>query len=381
MRRPGRDKGAPKGIKQTRAPCARRIYPKRAKNFRESLTPSRADKSCRPRGAFSVLRDKLAGGPFAALREGSAVRAANELNGFMRETTRNAASPKRIKDELKNVQRLASALAAAVDDLHGVSASVLLGAEDPTAPYLSRSPGSESSSRGREEKYKVAFGPYLQALAEIEAREANPNTPWSSSLARETKDEAQLALLDRYSRAIAARALRWRSMNQGLAWSEYTPPQTTLELWRGPPAREVLLDPLRDQIDALGVLAETAHRAASSALTVRGRRALATDAWEFTYAKICWRCVQAEFGNDRACGLSADKEGDFVSFVRALATFASGEKIKSGFGGVVAEVLAWGKKMAEQEGLSEQFLNGRISIDELLLIDELRRIDEHRRAN
>jgi hypothetical protein len=324
-----------------------RNYPKRAQDFRESLTPPPTDKNRKHFGEFSDLQDNLAAGPFKDLRKSSAVRAAGELNAFLREK-RSGAAPKRIRDELEKVRRLASELAAAVDDLHGVSASILLGVDDPTAPYLSRPRGSEPSNNQLVEQYKVAFGPYLQALAAIEAREANPARQWSSDLARETNDEVQLAVLDRYDRAKSARSHRWRSMNQGLRWNEYEPSDKGFEAWRGPPAREVLLDPLRDQIEALGIIAGTARDAASSAPTVRGRETLAADAWEVTYAKICWRCVQDEFGDDETKRLSADPDGNFVHFIRALATFASGRKIKSGFGGVAAEVLAWGNTVASR---------------------------------
>jgi hypothetical protein len=128
---------------------------------------------------------------------------------------------------------------------------------------------------------------------------------------------------------------------------------------------EILLDPLRERIAALRDLARAAHGAVAAAPTVRGRP-LVDESWEITYAKICWRCIQAEFGNAKACGLSADPDGQFVFFIRALATFASGKTVETvdplrgrhevGFGGAVKEALAWGKKMARLESWARKFL-------------------------
>jgi hypothetical protein len=147
-------------------------------------------------------------------------------------------------------------------------------------------------------------------------------------------------------------------MNQGLQWDEYETSDKGFEAWRGPPAREVLLDPLRDQIEALGVIAGTARDAVSSWPTLRGSEALAADAWEVTYMKICWRCIQDEFGDAKSDDLSADREADeFLIFIRAMAKFASGfHRVESHFGASVKEVLAWGKTQAKQESKSRKFL-------------------------
>ena len=78
--------------------------------------------------------------------------------------------------------------------------------------------------------------------------------------------------------------------------------------------------------------------------------------WQVTYAKICWRCVQDGFEDGASRSLSADCDGEFVSFIRAMAEFASGKRIESGFGGAAKVALAWGKMMDKQERLSRKFL-------------------------
>jgi hypothetical protein len=76
---------------------------------------------------------------------------------------------------------------------------------------------------------------------------------------------------------------------------------------------------------------------------------LARAAWEVEYAKVCWRCIQDQFGDGVACGLSAGAEGDFVQFIRAMAEYASGNRVESGFGGAAKEALAWGQLMSDAE--------------------------------
>src|SRR5271155_3106525 len=103
-------------------------YPDRASNVRALLTPK--DKNCRPRGSFLELREKLERGPFAALTESSAERAARELNAFML-SVRRVPAPKQIRSSLAKIQRLASSLAHELKSLDGASASKLLGVQDP----------------------------------------------------------------------------------------------------------------------------------------------------------------------------------------------------------------------------------------------------------
>jgi hypothetical protein len=109
-------------------------------------------------------------------------------------------------------------------------------------------------------------------------------------------------------------------------------------------------------VTALGKLAMKGSREFSADRVGRSKLpSLAIAPWEVLYAKICWRCIQGQFGDGLACGLSASADGDFVQFIRVMAEFASGNLIESGFGGAVKEALAWGKEMAKAEKRAEEF--------------------------
>jgi hypothetical protein len=292
---------------------------------------------------------------FASLSEEAARRTAVELNYLML-STGDTPAPSEVEDELnKQVRYLAGSLARALEEMPGVAAGALTGVEDPVSPYaaLPRGPASHALGNRDSKHFNVAFGPDLETLRKIDERE--------TSQARNTTDRDQIEKLDQYDRAIYEREARAAILNPSLPWSERTDPygardRARYDKWRGPPARQVLLDPFVARLRALSALAENASKAFSSDMVGRGpRRSLARAGWEVEYAKVCWRCIQDQFGDDVACGLSASPEGDFVQFIRVMAEYASGKRIESGFGGVVKEALAWGRRMSSAEKRQREF--------------------------
>ena len=62
-------------------------------------------------------------------------------------------------------------------------------------------------------------------------------------------------------------------------------------------------------------------------------------------------------GNEKAF---AAVKSAFLEFIRAMAEFASGNGIETGFGGAVRQALAWGKRLSNLEKRAEQFVNGEV---------------------
>jgi hypothetical protein len=158
------------------------------------------------------------------------------------------------------------------------------------------------------------------------------------SQALATNDGEQIALLARYEKALARRREK--------------------EKWIGPPGRDVLLEPLQERIYALAKLSRSAQEEFKPSGTRRGKfPVMARGAWQVEYAKICWRCIRAEFGDEKAF---AAVKSAFLEFIRAMAEFASGNRIETGFGGAVRQALAWGKRLSNLEKRAEQFVNGEV---------------------
>jgi hypothetical protein len=305
---------------------------KQPRDLQGLLTPPKDDPS--PRGTFERLKERLRNDSFNQLTERAATRTAIELNDLMR-TFGVIPNPEAVSSQLSNVARLAHDLESALRKLSGSAVSALLGVEDPVAPYLALPRGSASKKFGNQDNdnFNIAFAPELRVLSLIDAREM------SQALA--TNDGEQLALLARYERALARRREK--------------------ERWIGPPGRAVLLEPLQERIYALAKLSRAAQEEFKPSGTRRGKLpAMARGAWQIEYAKICWRCIRAEFGDEVAFRLSAAEASDFVEFVRAMAEFASGKKIKTGFGGAVRDALAWGKRLSKSERKAEQFVKGEV---------------------
>jgi hypothetical protein len=338
-------------------------------DLRPLLTPASDDLS--PKGVFSDLkrrledekldqrRRKLKLRKFASLSEEASRRTAIELNFLMRST--RDTPPSEIAKELKDVARLADELAVAVKALHGISVSVLTGVEDPVSPYLARPRGAAQTTSNRDsEQFNVAFAPELRVLKTIETRELSeaPHLPLD-------RDREQIDLLDRYDCALVERDARERIFNPSLPWAHrpVSGVGDRYDRWKGSPARQVLLEPFMARVTALGKLAMKGSREFSADRVGRSKLpSLAIVAWEVLYAKICWRCIQDQFGDGVACGLSASTDGDFVQFIRVMAEFASGKPIESGFGGAVKEALAWaGKKRRSRSRLRN--LLGRTRIE------------------
>jgi hypothetical protein len=309
--------------------------------------------------AFADLRARLQEdgtlNKFAALSEDAARRTAVELNYLMR-STKDTPSPSKVDAELNDeVRGLSGKLASAIERMSGVAAGALTGIEDPVSPYeaLPRGPAPRALSNRDSKDFDIAFGPELETLRKIDERE--------TSQAGDTTARDQIELLDRYDRAMDERYTMAATLSPELPWSERTDPLGAISRahydgWKGPPARQVLLEPLIARLRALSSLAEKASRSFSSDQVGRGKRlSLARAAWEVEYAKICWRCIQDQFGDDVASGLSASAEGDFVQFIRLMAWYASGKRVESGFGGAAKKALAWGRKMSSVEKRAREF--------------------------
>jgi hypothetical protein len=232
---------------------------------------------------------------FASLSEAAARRTAVELNYLML-STRDTPAPSDVSAALnEQVRYLAGSLARALEDLPGVAAGALTGVEDPVSPYeaLPRGPASQALSNRDSKHFNVAFGPDLDTLRKIDERE--------TSQARNTTDPDQIKQLDQYDIARYEREVRVAILNPSEPWSERTDPYGAMararyDKWKGPPARQVLLDPFVARLRALSALAENASRAFSSDMVGRGpRSSLASSAWQVEYAKVCWRCIQDQF--------------------------------------------------------------------------------------
>ena len=299
------------------------------RDIQASLTPP--DDSLSHRGTFEDLKKRLRNDSFSQLSERAATRTAIELNDLMR-TFGVIPNPEAVSSQLSNVARLAFDLENALRNLSGSAVSALLGAEDPIAPYLALPRGSASKKLGNQDSdsFNVAFAPELQVLSSIDEREM------SQALA--TNDGEQIALLARYEKALARRREK--------------------EKWIGPPGRDVLLEPLQERIYALAKLSRSAQEEFKPSGTRRGKfPVMARGAWQVEYAKICWRCIRAEFGDEKAF---AAVKSAFLEFIRAMAEFASGNRIETGFGGAVRQALAWGKRLSNLEKRAEQFVNGEV---------------------
>jgi hypothetical protein len=294
---------------------------------------------------------------FASLSEEAARRTAVELNYLML-SNGDTPEPSEVAAELNEQARhLAGSLARVLEKMSGVAVGALTGVEDPDSPYeaLPRGLASQALSNRDSKHFHVAFGPDLETLRKIDEREP--------SQFRNTTDRDQIKQLDQYDRAIYERAARAAILNPSLPWSERTDPHGAMARaryvkWGGPPARQVLIEPFVARLRALSALAENASKTFSSAMVGRGpRSSLASSAWQVEYAKVCWRCIQDQFGDAMACGLSAGPEGDFVQFIRVMAEYASGKRVESGFGGVVKKALAWGRQTSRAEKLQREFFN------------------------
>jgi hypothetical protein len=286
---------------------------------------------------------------FASLSEAAARRTAVELNYLML-SKEDTPVPEEVAAELnEQVRYLAGSLARVLENMTGVAVGALTGVVDPASPYaaLPRGPASQALSNRDSKHFNVAFGPDLETLRKIDERE--------TSQARNTTDRDQIKQLDQYDRAIYEREARTAILNPSLPWSERTDPHGAMararyDKWGGPPARQVLIEPLVARLRALSALAENASKTFSSDMVGRGpRSSLASSAWQIEYAKVCWRCIQDQFGDDAACSLSATDNGDFVQFIRVMAEYASGNRVESGFGGVAKEALAWGRRTSSAE--------------------------------
>jgi hypothetical protein len=359
-------------------------------DLQDILTPD--SKDLQPRRAFAALMARLQEEEqghcrrkpkllkFASLSEEAARRTAVELN-FLMLSTQDTPSPLKVCAALNNeVRYLAGRLACALEDMPGVAAGALTGAHDLASPYEALPRGRAATCAGpsapmeeepeikrRERRrrafprlgnqdskhFNVAFGPELETLRKIDEREI--------SQARDTGERDQIEQIDRYDRARHERDARAAILNPDLPWSERADPHGAIvraryDEWKGPPARQVLLEPLIARLRALSALADTASRRFSSDQVGRGKRpSLASSAWEVEYAKICWRCIQDQFGDDVACGLISSAEGDFVQFIRLMAGYASGKWVESGFGDAAKKALAWGREMSAVEKRAREF--------------------------
>jgi hypothetical protein len=155
---------------------------------------------------------------FASLSEEAARRTAVELNYLML-STRDTPSPSEVAAALNDeVRFLAGSLARVIENMPGVAAGALTGAEDPVSPYeaLPRGHDSQPLSNRDGKHFNVAFGPDLETLRKIDEREI--------SQARDTTDRDQIEQLDRYDSAIYDRDARAAILNPSLPWSERTDP-------------------------------------------------------------------------------------------------------------------------------------------------------------
>ena len=274
------------------------------RDIQASLTPP--DDSLSHRGTFEDLKKRLRNDFFSQLSERAATRTAVELNDLMR-TFGVIPNPEAVSSQLSNVARLAFDLENALRNLSG-SAVSRFSAPKTQLRLIWR---SRADRPRKNSAIRTAIA--STSLSSIDEREM------SQALAT---NMARIALLARYEKALARRREK--------------------EKWIGPPGRDVLLEPLQERIYALAKLSRSAQEEFKPSGTRRGKfPVMARGAWQVEYAKICWRCIRAEFGDEKAF---AAVKSAFLEFIRAMAEFASGNRIETGFGGAVRQALAWGKR-------------------------------------
>ncbi len=204
--------------------------------------------------------------------------------------------------------------------------------EELFPPYLLLPRGVRSTApraAGRDKLVQTALGPELAVCAAISEREQEHGL----SAARETKDQRQIALLDARERALQERHERQNG-------ERYV-------RWRRPPIRETCIVPFVERVKALAPIARTGSREFGAGHARRGKRAsLAIEAWETSYAKTCWKFIWEEYGDSVASKMTSAGDGDFVTFIRAIAEYASGARIEAGFGGSARIAVKWGRRMA-----------------------------------
>jgi hypothetical protein len=299
------------------------------------LTPKGNDLS--PAGKFGRFQERLKG-QFSRLEKEAIDRLAIELNRLMR-TIDGAPSPEEVAGQLKEVDLLAGKLAAAISKLHGVSLSVLTRTEELFPPYLLHPRGADSRPprlSGKDELVQRAFEPELRPLREIEEGEKR-----ARPAQYRTNDPQQLAILEAY-----------RQHQRECAERETS---TKYARWRGPPIRDLCVVPFVERLKAFGQLAGIGSREFSGHSARRGQlAALALDSWQVTYAKISWEFIWRECGAAVALCMPSSETGDFVTFIRAIAEYASGQKVEAGFGGAAKLAVKWGRDMVELERLATE---------------------------
>jgi hypothetical protein len=120
--------------------------------------------------------------------------------------------------------------------------------------------------------------------------------------------------------------------------------------WRGSLIREACIVPLVKRLTALEELARRDARESGAGHARRGKLpSMAREAWEPAYAKKCWEFIRERVGDAAASKMSAADTGDFVTFVRAIAEYASGRKIERGFGGAAKIAVKWGRDEVKRE--------------------------------
>jgi hypothetical protein len=272
---------------------------KRIVGIKKTLTPQGDDLRARmPREAdISKFRDDLRlkhpdSRWLHSLDEAAVRQTAVKLNWLMREE-QDRPTPAEVTDRLSDVADLALNLGRALKKLDGVSASVLMLTEERFAPYFTRldrtRPSMREASARDDPDFAVAFGPGLRALRSIEDREMR------GEKATSTKDPEEIALL----KAFGEWGSRLASRDTG---HEYI-------RWRGPPARDTLLDPFIERLSALYRLAKKGVESFNSHPSKKGcGTSLATESWQIRYARICWLLVYDQCGADVARNLD-EKEG------------------------------------------------------------------------
>jgi hypothetical protein len=307
---------------------------KRIVGIKKKLTPQGDDLRARilPEADISKFRDKLKlkhpeSRWLHSLDEAAVRQTAVKLNRLMLEE-QDTPKPGDVTEQLNAVADLALNLARGLKKLDGVSASVLMRTEEHFAPYFTRldrtRPSMREASALDDPDFAVAFGPWLRAFKAIEDREMR------GEKANSTKDPEEIALLKAFD--------AWESRQAAKhAGHEYI-------RWRGPPARDTLLDPFIARLSALHRLAKKGVESFNAHPPKKGRLApLAIEAWEIRYARICWVLVYDQCGADVARNLDAQEGGEFLALIRAIAEFAAGEDLdEQGFGGAAREVVAWG---------------------------------------
>jgi hypothetical protein len=344
--RPARGRGTPKvsGGKTARRSTSTRDYEKRV-DLRAALTPKNDDllppKKSRP-ARFEKLKERLKDKEkFAGIDEKDAQELTIELNRWMLDE-KHTPAPADVLREILEIADLTSRRAAALERARGATISVMTGVEELFPPYLSLPRGvpvkvrSKASRAASEKLLQTAF-PELASADAISEREEQ----FGLCAARVTTDQRQIVFLDAYDRAKQARSDRERG-------ELYVP-------WPGPPIRETCIVPTVERDRALVELARKNAREFGVGHARRGKLAsLAREAWERGYAKRCWTFIRAKFGDATAVKMTAAENGDFVALIRAIAEYASGQKIESGFGGAAKIAVKWGRDEVKREQRIEE---------------------------